>query len=32
MFEGVDREFRDLMTDVTANPSVVEACFADRKA
>jgi dynein heavy chain len=30
-FEDVDKEFRDLMNDVSANPLVVEACTADRK-
>jgi len=30
VFEGVDREFRDIMTDASANPGVVEACTKER--
>ena len=30
LFESVDKEFRDMMTDVSANPSVIDACTSDR--
>lgn len=30
-FEGVDKEFRDLMLEVSANPGVVEACTPEKK-
>ena len=30
LFESVDKEFRDMMTDVSANPSVIDACTAER--
>lgn len=30
-FEAVDKEFRELMTDVSANPLVIEACINERK-
>jgi len=31
VFEGVDKEFRELMADVSVNPAVVEACIPSRK-
>lgn len=31
VFEQVDKEFRDLMNDVQANPNVIEACTNERK-
>jgi dynein heavy chain len=31
VFEGVDKEFRELMAEVSANPAVVEACINERK-
>jgi len=30
VFEGVDKEFREMMTEAAANPNVVEACTAER--
>lgn len=30
VFEGIDKEFRDLMAEVSQNPSVVEACTPER--
>lgn len=30
-FEDVDKEFRELMNDVSVNPLVVEACTPERK-
>lgn len=30
-FEVVDKEFRDLMNDVSTNPNVIESCTDDRK-
>lgn len=30
LFESVDKEFRDMMIDVSANPSVIDACTAER--
>jgi dynein heavy chain len=27
VFEGVDKEFREMMADVSINPAVVEACI-----
>lgn len=30
MFEALDREFRDMMIDVSTNPLVVEACTAEK--
>lgn len=31
VFEGVDKEFRDMMQEVSINPSVVEACTIERR-
>ena len=31
VFEGVDKEFREMMSDVSTNPAVVEACTNERK-
>lgn len=31
VFEGVDKEFREMMVDVSINPAVVEACIPERK-
>jgi len=31
VFEGVDKEFKEMMADASANPSVVEACTNERK-
>lgn len=31
MFEDVDKEFKDMMTDLAVNPLVVEACTVDRE-
>jgi len=30
MFEALDREFREMMIDVSINPLVVEACTAEK--
>jgi len=30
MFEALDREFRDMMVDVSSNPLVVEACTTEK--
>ena len=30
-FEGVDKEFRDMMAEVSTNPGVVDACTLERK-
>jgi dynein heavy chain len=30
MFEALDREFRDMMTDASINPLVVESCTAEK--
>lgn len=32
LFESVDKEFREMMADVNTNPSIIEACTADRLA
>lgn len=31
VFEGVDKEFRELMVEASTNPVVVEACIQERK-
>jgi len=31
LFEGVDREFRDIMTEANSNPLVLDACTPERK-
>lgn len=31
VFEGVDKEFRELMADVFLNPLVIDACINERK-
>jgi dynein heavy chain len=31
VFESVDKEFRELMAEVSLNPGVVEACINERK-
>jgi len=31
LFEGVDREFRDIMIEASTNPLVLEACTVERK-
>ena len=31
VFEGVDKEFREMMADVSTNPAVVEACTNERR-
>jgi hypothetical protein len=30
VFEGVDREFRDIMVDTCGNPGVIEACTKEK--
>jgi len=30
LFEGVDKEFRELMDDTALNPAIVEACTSER--
>jgi dynein heavy chain len=30
VFEGVDREFRDIMLDTMGNPGVIEACTKEK--
>jgi dynein heavy chain, axonemal len=30
MFEALDREFRDMMMEVSSNPQVVEACTTEK--
>jgi len=30
VFEGVDREFREMMIDTQANPGVIDACTKER--
>jgi dynein heavy chain len=31
VFEGVDKEFRDMMAEVSLNPGIVESCTNERK-
>ena len=31
VFEGVDKEFKDMMADASANPQIVEACTNERR-
>jgi len=31
VFENIDKEFRDMMVEASANPQVIEACTAERR-
>lgn len=31
VFEGVDKEFKDMMAEASANPQIVEACTIERR-
>ena len=31
VFEGVDKEFKDMMAEVSINPSIVESCTIERR-